>query len=172
MKCRLRFQCLSEPQVIRTVIASSCTIGRALASDVILNDMTVSRRHAHLYQYGGMMHIEDLKSTNGVLVNGIPLQNSAISSGDIVLLGNYVMTLEPVDTVREEIDLVGSVASVSSVTAPKWGAAALALFRQYMLRRKQLGKELRTALELEVIRDVKAAGELASKFNVYPTQIQ
>ena len=43
------------------------------AVDVVLEDSTVSRRHARFFRQEGRLYIEDLNSTNGTFKNGIPL---------------------------------------------------------------------------------------------------
>src|SRR4051812_8688637 len=46
-------------------------IGRGQGTTIRLNDDGISRRHARLVQEGGAVLIEDLKSSNGTLVNGV-----------------------------------------------------------------------------------------------------
>jgi pSer/pThr/pTyr-binding forkhead associated (FHA) protein len=49
----------------------------------------LSRRHAHIFLKGGALHIEDLGSTNGTFVNGVPLQEQAVAlhEGDVLAFG-------------------------------------------------------------------------------------
>ena len=45
-------------------------IGRALASEITIEDTYASGRHARLYDRDGHVYIEDMNSTNGTYVNG------------------------------------------------------------------------------------------------------
>ncbi len=64
-------------------------IGRSRECDVVLEDSNVSRNHARIAFSGeGAWMVEDLGSTNGVLVNGVRVKGAqAIDSGDSVDLG-------------------------------------------------------------------------------------
>ena len=63
-------------------------IGRATDSDVQFPDRSVSRRQCRIKKNGTAWWIEDLESTNGTLVNGLPLQGlSTLNHGDEVLTG-------------------------------------------------------------------------------------
>jgi Protein of unknown function (DUF3662)/FHA domain len=48
-------------------------IGRSRDCDIVLDDSSISRRHAELRPVGSIWRIEDLDSTNGVRVNGIAI---------------------------------------------------------------------------------------------------
>lgn len=65
-------------------------IGRAESARIVLNDPLVSREHARLIvQPDGQVLVEDLNSTNGVLVNGVRLTrpSAGLVDGDRLLLG-------------------------------------------------------------------------------------
>ena len=49
------------------------TIGRATDNDIVLNDFSVSRRHAYLRRENGVWILRDNQSTNGVRVNERPV---------------------------------------------------------------------------------------------------
>jgi hypothetical protein len=51
-------------------LSSSLTMGRAPDNDIVLDDAQVSRYHAVLQRQGSEIILQDLDSTNGVLVNG------------------------------------------------------------------------------------------------------
>ena len=51
----------------------------------------ISRRHAALVQYHGMLHIIDLESTNGTFINGNRIRPNVatqVRSGDVLTLGD------------------------------------------------------------------------------------
>ncbi len=64
------------------------TIGRASVCDLVLDDLTVSRFHAELWQRDGKWLLLDLGSTNGTRVNGWRVTGPApIRPGDHVSFG-------------------------------------------------------------------------------------
>lgn len=63
-------------------------LGRGQAVTVRLNDDGVSRKHARLHQVAGEVLIEDLKSANGTLVNGVAVTLQSLHDGDKIRLGS------------------------------------------------------------------------------------
>src|SRR5271156_4915590 len=50
--------------------SQSITIGSHRSNDVVIDDTTVSRRHATITRKSGRFELADLGSTNGTFVNG------------------------------------------------------------------------------------------------------
>ena len=62
---------LTFPQDDPRLDQDGLCIGRhAKSCDLHLNDQSISRRHARLFKDQGRIWIEDMRSTNGILVNG------------------------------------------------------------------------------------------------------
>jgi pSer/pThr/pTyr-binding forkhead associated (FHA) protein len=69
-------------------------IGRAEACDIVLSSALVSRQHARVRVSPEGVSIEDLGSRNGVLVNGIPIEEATqLTHGDTILLGDEQLKL-------------------------------------------------------------------------------
>ena len=71
------------------------TIGRAMASDFTLADLSVSRWHARLYQEDDQWLLSDLGSTNGTRLNGWRVTTGVpVKPGDHVSFGSigFVIT--------------------------------------------------------------------------------
>jgi pSer/pThr/pTyr-binding forkhead associated (FHA) protein len=68
------------------------TIGRSPDSDIFLDDVTVSRRHAVLVRRGRSFAIEDLGSLNGTFVNRKRVDGKTLEDGDEMQIGKYKLT--------------------------------------------------------------------------------
>jgi len=69
---------------------NSLTIGRSSESDILLDDITVSRHHAIIEKKDNVFVIRDLESLNGTYLNGNIAGESALSNGDRIQIGKYV----------------------------------------------------------------------------------
>jgi hypothetical protein len=67
-------------------------LGRHPQSDIILDDITVSRRHADIERLAdGGYEIRDAGSLNGTYVNGERVEKVGLSNGDEVQVGKFRM---------------------------------------------------------------------------------
>jgi hypothetical protein len=69
-------------------------LGRSRECDIVLEDRSVSRRHAELVRHGDGFLLRDLDSTNGSAVNGKRIRESPVLPGDDITLGTVALTLE------------------------------------------------------------------------------
>ncbi len=76
------------------------SIGRSSENGIVLNDFSVSRRHALLSERGGVWTVEDLKSTNGVKVNGEFAAKSLLKANDVVSVGTFTLNVREQPTTR------------------------------------------------------------------------
>ncbi len=75
--------------------ATPVSLGRSLDNDVILEDPTVSRRHAQITYRHGRLVLRDLNSRYGTFVNGRRVVEECIlRPGDVITLGNVTLKLE------------------------------------------------------------------------------
>jgi len=65
------------------------TVGRHPASDIYLDDITVSRRHAEIRRDNGTFHVVDLGSLNSTYLNRKPVDSAVLTDGDEVQIGNF-----------------------------------------------------------------------------------
>src|SRR3954451_9264301 len=75
------------------------SVGRTEGNDLVLNHPSVSRKHARFEARDGHWWIIDLKSTNGVKVNGNLITESAVSPGDKILIGSVQLELRGMPSV-------------------------------------------------------------------------
>ena len=82
---------LELPDGARIVVRDGLVLGRVAACDVVVDDSKASRRHARLIAEAGVVEIEDMKSSNGTLLNGKPVDRRMIRDGDEVRIGKTVI---------------------------------------------------------------------------------
>ncbi|MBA3261096.1 MAG: FHA domain-containing protein [Thermoleophilaceae bacterium] len=64
------------------------TIGRSIDCDCVINEPSVSRRHAQVRRHGGGWLLRDLGSSNGTRVNGMRVTEATdVRPGDHISLG-------------------------------------------------------------------------------------
>jgi hypothetical protein len=64
-------------------------VGRRPDSDIFLDDVTVSRRHAEFYRHGSTFAVRDVGSLNGTYVNRERIEEAALTGGDEVQIGKF-----------------------------------------------------------------------------------
>jgi adenylate cyclase len=69
-------------------------LGRGSDNDVVLPDFSVSRRHAALRREPGGWFVYDLKSTNGVQVNGVTVKKAPLRTADRLKVGIFEFVVE------------------------------------------------------------------------------
>jgi hypothetical protein len=62
-------------------------LGRHLSCDIVLRDLSVSRRHARLRFRDGHWVLQDLQSTNGTSINGARVGRCQLHPGDELHVG-------------------------------------------------------------------------------------
>jgi len=67
------------------------TLGRDPSSDIFLNDVTVSRRHAVITTSVQETTVRDTGSLNGTYVNGVRVDEAALGHCDTVQIGRFQM---------------------------------------------------------------------------------
>ena len=71
-------------------------IGRSSQNNIILDDITVSRKHALLSVSNENIKIQDNNSTNGIYVNNEIKNDCILKSGDKIQIGKYLLLLTEV----------------------------------------------------------------------------
>lgn len=69
---------------------ASLFIGRSKDCQILLSGDNVSRRHARLYVVDNQLFVEDLDSSNGTTINGVPIERAAkVRVGDTLGVGGF-----------------------------------------------------------------------------------
>ena len=65
------------------------TAGRHPGSDIFLDDITVSRRHAEFRRKNGIFRIVDAGSLNGTYINRQPVDSAVLANRDEIQIGRF-----------------------------------------------------------------------------------
>jgi hypothetical protein len=85
----------NAPPMRVPIPAATVTIGRAHDSTILISDPKVSRRHLQLTWNGAAFVAEDVGSSGGTLLNGMPLRSPTIlRPGDTLSIGDTILRLE------------------------------------------------------------------------------
>jgi adenylate cyclase len=118
---RLRYALDGEERFFPLTGANKVRLGRGSDNDVVLSDVSVSRYHAELRRDGGGWSVHDLKSTNGVELNRVPVRVAPLQAGDRLGIGVFDLAVEnqadvrPGKAVQPEED-TASLASLTNAT--------------------------------------------------------
>ena len=83
-------------------------IGRSSKNDIQIKDSTISRKQFKIFRIGNKLFAEDLKSTNGTVINAeliTPGEGYEMSEGDTVSIGSTVLRLTEVDADKISIEV-------------------------------------------------------------------
>lgn len=80
-------------QVMKTIEADKdvITIGRNLENDIHIDNLSVSKRHAHIVREADAFWVEDLKSTNGTYVNEKIVARQKLRHNDVITIGKHAL---------------------------------------------------------------------------------
>ena len=102
-------------QLTAFLTGDSLSIGRSPENDVVLDNISISRKHAELRAEGTGVTLVDLDSENGVRVNDRVVRDRiAVKVGDQISLGKYRLNL-----------IVGEVSELPAKGKPRAGGPAL-----------------------------------------------
>lgn len=76
----------------RYVLNHDSVIGRVPPVDLIINEPTVSKKHAKFSFTGNRVSVEDLQSSNGTYINDVKIgTRTELNDGDIIRVGNVLL---------------------------------------------------------------------------------
>ncbi|HIE10093.1 MAG TPA: FHA domain-containing protein [Kiritimatiellae bacterium] len=96
----------------RIEVGDGIVIGRSAECDVVLDDPSVSAKHAWIRPAGGRYVIIDLRSTNGVTLNGHAVDEALLRDGDRLTFGDVAAVYrDPHDARRVDRPRAGTGAA-------------------------------------------------------------
>lgn len=69
------------------------TIGRSLSTDIQIDNLAVSKRHARIKKHKNQYTVEDLNSTNGTFLNDKKIEKAIIKHSDIINIGKHTLKI-------------------------------------------------------------------------------
>ena len=84
------------------LVTGTITIGRHDDNDIALDDQSASGHHAQVVLTDSQYVAEDLRSTNGTLINAQKIERKVLENNDVIVIGKH------------EIRFVGEVAPVGN----------------------------------------------------------
>lgn len=103
------------------LVKGTTIVGRVPPCDLVLEDDSVSRRHAEIYKMGNTVSVRDLGSANGTYVNGERIDEQTIGPGDEIRFGVVEFTYmgpksahagKELDPKKKKLILFGSVGAL------------------------------------------------------------
>jgi hypothetical protein len=101
---------------------ATTTAGRHPNSDIFLDDITVSRRHAQFRCVSGEFKVVDLGSLNGTYVNREPVDSAVLANGDEVQIGKFRLVFLTGPTTGDTESVTGDPVTSAS-TKPEIGSS-------------------------------------------------
>ncbi len=142
---------LADHEPVRHTLRSGVSlVGRGQNADIVLNDESVSRRHAQLSVSGDTCELVDLGSYNGTYVNDVQVVHQRLQDGDRIAFGRVRTRLEVSNAARLIVadETAKSMAGQTLLALPATGPAAAAHAGASAELLKVLSELSRTCLEL------------------------
>ena len=113
-----------DGQVIKEFSLSKerTTIGRKPHNDIQIDNLAVSGEHAMIMTILNDSFLEDLGSTNGTLVNGLPIKKHFLQNNDVVEIGKYKIKYAseaPSNLTQEDFEKTMVLRAPAAAAAPK-----------------------------------------------------
>ena len=67
-------------------------VGREKSNTIVVNNNHMSRNHFTIFFSNGNYYIKDNNSSNGIIVNGVKVNDSQLENGDIIEVADIVFT--------------------------------------------------------------------------------
>ena len=86
-------------------------IGRHEECDIQIHSRKISRKHCCIAQVNGYFVVRDLFSTNGIRINGTPVEEGKLNIGDELCIGHfrYQLTAGPKDSQNSDQTIPRSI---------------------------------------------------------------
>ena len=149
-----------QPGTVYPIGIAAIVIGRDPASDIPLApDSPASRQHASVYSENGAWRLKDMGSLNGTILNGKRVEDTALKSGDQIVIGDAVFAFEE-DGAQASVLVEPARAGAPSKEVEILNAPELqALIQQMAGNTERILQEIGKAIigQKEIVKDVLTA---------------
>ena len=148
------------------------SVGRLPENEIVIDNLSVSRKHAVFTSRKGGYALRDLGSKNGTLLNDKPVSEANLSNGDVIMIGKYeilfqIPTLEA--SHPEDLDQTVVIPHFRAETAgarkPACAGPPPRLFRKSAMEEYPLDKE-RIVIGRGKDSDIRLSGIFAPRVTV------
>ena len=80
-----------QPEQVYSFQQPEVIVGRGNDADLVLPNVSVSRHHVRVVRKDSGWTVEDLKSRNGILLNGNSCESGELKTGDEVQVGKFLL---------------------------------------------------------------------------------
>jgi DNA-binding CsgD family transcriptional regulator len=119
MASTLVLRCLHSPLFRLCIERTVAILGRSSQCDLVVDDPSISRKHAEIRIREDRLLLKDLQSRNGTFVDGQPIQAIEVSEGQVVRFGKVSFTVQTDDEAEpcsgEETDAPATGTGVKGV---------------------------------------------------------
>lgn len=84
----------NRPLKTHTMTGAELSIGRLPQNDIVIDNLSVSRRHLVITKENDGYILRDCDSKNGTFLNGQPVKETALADGDIITIGKYQIVFQ------------------------------------------------------------------------------
>ncbi len=103
----------------RRLSANTFTIGCKPDNHLVIDDAVVSGHHARIVQVQAVYFVEDLKSTNGTLVNDKPIERHQLHDTDVITIGRHrIIFRDSAPTITSSVDNTDSLDHTMVISKP------------------------------------------------------
>ena len=103
-----------------------CSIGSHPRNDLVVDDPTVSRFHCEVVIDDGGVHVRDLQSRNGTVLDGVLVRDAFLRAGSLLRLGKTVLQFDlGVEINRLPLSEATQFGTLAGVSAPMRAAFAM-----------------------------------------------
>lgn len=152
---------------VHPLTSRKCLIGRSPDSDLLLEDLSVSRKHCVIEREKGVHVLKSLTYTNPVVIDDQPVNEKPLTAGDQFRIGLYNMTFlsdraEDRRSVEEKIVAKtrwGYVAAACAVALLAFSAAGYGIYRSMSAPKPSLDRPVDLPAESRVPDKLKVASQ-------------
>jgi pSer/pThr/pTyr-binding forkhead associated (FHA) protein len=106
---KLTVRLKNRPLKTYAMTGNELTIGRLPQNDIVIDNLSVSRRHTVITKTKEGYLLRDCNSKNGTFLNGNPVKEALLVSEDVITIGKYQIVFQEQSGETENVNSVNSM---------------------------------------------------------------